>query len=71
MLEALRDAIGPEGRIRIDVNQAWTMPAGRASARSAGTSDYDLDFAEAPVRIDPIENMLDLMRQRRCAALRQ
>ena len=26
MLEALRGAIGPEGKIRIDVNQAWTMP---------------------------------------------
>ncbi len=26
MLEALRDGIGPEGRIRIDVNQAWDRP---------------------------------------------
>ena len=26
MLEALRGAIGPEGRIRIDVNQAWSIP---------------------------------------------
>ena len=33
MLEALRGAIGPQGKIRIDVNQAWTMPAGRAASR--------------------------------------
>ena len=26
MLEALRGGIGPEGKIRIDVNQAWDMP---------------------------------------------
>ena len=26
MLEALRDTIGPQGKIRIDVNQAWTIP---------------------------------------------
>lgn len=59
MLEALRGGIGPEGRIRIDVNQAWSIPqAARLLAR--WNTKYDLDFAEAPVRIDPIENMLDL-----------
>jgi L-alanine-DL-glutamate epimerase-like enolase superfamily enzyme len=62
MLEALRDSIGPEGRIRIDVNQAWTMPqAVRLLTR--WQARFDLDFVEAPVRIDPVENMLDL-RQR-------
>jgi L-alanine-DL-glutamate epimerase-like enolase superfamily enzyme len=59
MLEALRSAIGPEGRIRIDVNQAWTMPqAVRLLER--WHERYVLDFVEAPVRIDPVENMLDL-----------
>lgn len=62
MLEALRHAIGPEGKIRIDVNQAWTLPqAVRLLKR--WHARYDIDFAEAPVRIDPLENMLDLRRQ--------
>ena len=62
MLEALRDGIGPEGLIRIDVNQAWDMPtAVRLLKRWHGK--FTIDFAEAPVRIDPIENNLDLMKQ--------
>jgi L-alanine-DL-glutamate epimerase-like enolase superfamily enzyme len=62
MLEALRDAIGPEGRIRIDVNQSWTGPqAVRLLER--WHRRFGIDFCEAPVRIDPMENMLDLRRQ--------
>jgi L-alanine-DL-glutamate epimerase-like enolase superfamily enzyme len=62
MLEALRHAIGPAALIRIDLNQAWSLPQAvrllkRWSAR------FDIDFAEAPVRIDPVELMLDLRRQ--------
>jgi len=59
MLEALRAGIGPEGKIRIDVNQAWTIPQA-ARLLTRWHEKYDLDFAEAPVRIDPVENMLDL-----------
>ncbi|MGH6934512.1 MAG: mandelate racemase/muconate lactonizing enzyme family protein [Dongiaceae bacterium] len=62
MLEALRDGIGPEGRIRIDTNQAWSMPdAIRILKR--WHARYTIDFCEAPVRIDPVENHLDLMKQ--------
>jgi glucarate dehydratase len=62
MLEALRGAIGPEGKIRIDVNQAWNIPqAVRILKRWHAC--YDLDFVEAPVRIDPAENMLDLRKR--------
>jgi glucarate dehydratase len=62
MLEALRDGIGPDGLIRIDVNQAWELPqAVRLLKR--WHARYTIDFAEAPVRIDPVENMLDLKRQ--------
>ncbi len=61
MLEALRDGIGPEAGIRIDVNQAWSHPqAVRLLKR--WHEKYRLDFAEAPVRIDPMENMLELKR---------
>jgi glucarate dehydratase len=59
MLEALRGAIGPDGKIRIDVNQAWTKPqAVRILKR--WHARYDLDFVEAPVPVDPVENYLEL-----------
>jgi glucarate dehydratase len=59
MLEALRDGVGAAGKIRIDVNQAWSMPqAVRLLER--WHAKFTLDFVEAPVRIDPVENMRDL-----------
>ena len=61
MLEALRDGIGPDAGIRIDVNQAWSQPQALRLLRR-WHEKYRLDFAEAPVRIDPVENMLDLKR---------
>jgi L-alanine-DL-glutamate epimerase-like enolase superfamily enzyme len=62
MLEALRDGIGPEGRIRIDVNQAWSGPQA-VRLLEHWHERFRLDFCEGPVRIDPLENMLDLKRQ--------
>lgn len=62
MIAALRSAIGPHGKIRIDVNQAWTMPQA-VRLLNRWHDRFDLDFVEAPVRIDPVENMLEL-RQR-------
>jgi len=59
MLEALRDGIGPHRKIRIDVNQAWSQPqAVRLLKR--WHEKFDIDFVEAPVPIDPVENMIDL-----------
>src|SRR5262245_44487909 len=62
MLEALRHAIGPAGKIRIDVNQAWSLPQA-ARLLKRWHAKFDLDFVEAPVRIDPVENMHDLRKQ--------
>jgi L-alanine-DL-glutamate epimerase-like enolase superfamily enzyme len=62
MLEALRSSIGPEGKIRIDVNQAWTIPQA-VKLLTRWQQRYDLDFVEAPVPIDPVENMLDLRKR--------
>jgi glucarate dehydratase len=59
MLEALRHSIGAEGKIRIDVNQAWTTPQA-VRLLNRWHRRFDLDFVEAPVKIDPVENMLDL-----------
>ena len=61
MLEALRQAIGPHARIRIDANQSWSPPEARRLL-AAWHARYGIDFVEAPVPIDPIENMLDLRR---------
>jgi L-alanine-DL-glutamate epimerase-like enolase superfamily enzyme len=62
MLEALRDGIGLGRKIRIDVNQSWTVPqAVRLLKR--WHAKFNIDFVEAPVRIDPVENMIDLRRQ--------
>ena len=59
MLAALRSAIGPERKIRVDANQAWNVPqAVRLLTR--WDADVGIDFAEAPVPIDPVENMREL-----------
>jgi L-Ala-D/L-Glu epimerase len=61
MLEVLRGVIGDQRRIRIDANQAWTLPEARRWLTSWHEA-YGLDFAEAPVPIDPLENFHDLKR---------
>jgi len=59
MLRAIRDTIGPDKRIRIDANQAWSVAEAR-SILNAWHAEFDIDFVEAPVRINPPENMLEL-----------
>ena len=67
MLEAIRTTIGPSARIRIDANEAWSVPeAVRLLTR--WHQRFDIDFAEAPVRATPHALMLDL-RQRVPVAL--
>jgi glucarate dehydratase len=59
MLAALRSAIGPQRKIRVDANQAWNVPqATRLLTR--WNNEFGIDFAEAPVPIDPVENMREL-----------
>ena len=62
MLAAVRQAIGPARKIRIDANQAWSVPE---AARLLGDwhARFGIDFVEAPVPIDPVELMLDLKRR--------
>ena len=67
MLEAIRATVGPSARIRIDANEAWSVPeAVRLLTR--WHARFDIDFAEAPVRAVPHALMLDL-RQRVPVAL--
>ena len=59
MLAALRNTIGPTRKIRVDANQAWNVPqAVRLLTR--WNAEVGIDFAEAPVPIDPVENMREL-----------
>lgn len=59
MLAALRAAIGPDRKIRVDANQAWNIPQA-VRLLNRWNEAFGIDFAEAPVPIDPVENMLDL-----------
>nr|SBO95541.1 O-succinylbenzoate synthase [Nonomuraea gerenzanensis] len=45
-VEAVRDALGPAGRLRVDANGAWE--AGEAVRRLKRLDRYDLEYAEQP-----------------------
>ena len=59
MLEAISASIGSERKIRIDPNQAWSVPQA-ARILNEWHCAFNIDFVEAPVRIEPLANMLDL-----------
>lgn len=59
LLEVIRATIGPGRKIRIDPNQAWSVPEA-VRIINDWHRVFDLDFVEAPVRIEPIDNMLDV-----------
>jgi o-succinylbenzoate synthase len=46
-VEAVRSALGPDGRIRVDANEAWDVPT--AVARIGRLAEYDLEYVEQPV----------------------
>lgn len=59
MLRLVRARIGPDRRIRVDPNQAWSV--GEATLLIARWHRlYGLDFVEGPVPARPFEAMLDL-----------
>jgi L-alanine-DL-glutamate epimerase-like enolase superfamily enzyme len=58
MVAALRRAIGPGGRIRIDANGSWTV---NESIRYLAEFDrHHIDFVEQPVWPEPVENMIEV-----------
>ena len=61
MVSALRQAIGQEGKIRIDANGAWSVA--EAVRYLEAFDHYHIDFAEQPVSQDPIRNMLELKQK--------
>ncbi|HEX4658002.1 MAG TPA: o-succinylbenzoate synthase, partial [Streptosporangiaceae bacterium] len=45
-VEAVRDAIGPAGRVRVDANGAWDV--GHAARMLTALARFDLEYAEQP-----------------------
>lgn len=46
-LHAVRDALGPSGKLRVDVNASWDLDT--ASGRIERMQDLDLEYVEQPV----------------------
>ena len=60
---AIREIIGPQRKVRIDANEAWTVAE---ALRNLEMLDrWNIDFAEQPVPADPVENMIELKRKSR------
>jgi O-succinylbenzoate synthase len=59
-LEAVRDALGPDGRIRIDANGAWAVDEAVAAIAALDRAAAGLEYAEQPVA-----SVEDLARVRR------
>lgn len=57
---AVRRAVGSAARIRIDANGAWTVAQARRYLQALDEAAGGLDFAEQPVRQDPVRNMAEL-----------
>lgn len=56
---AVRQALGPRGRLRVDVNASWDVDT--AAERLAGLARFDLEYAEQPVATLP--EMAELRRR--------
>jgi len=57
-VEAVRDAIGPDGRIRVDANGGWDVPAAKRMLRQLDR--FGLEYAEQPCAT--LEELAELRR---------
>lgn len=60
-LEAVRDALGPDGRIRVDANTAWDVDEAVARLAAYDRAAGGLEYAEQPVRT--VEELAALRRR--------
>jgi L-alanine-DL-glutamate epimerase-like enolase superfamily enzyme len=58
MVAAVREALGPGPRLRLDANGAWNVSDALQYLRVL--SEYDIDFVEQPVREHPLALMADV-----------
>jgi glucarate dehydratase len=61
MLASAREAIGPAAKLRVDANEAWTLPEA-VQILNRWHKRFVIDFAEAPVRSYPDHLMQNLRR---------
>jgi O-succinylbenzoate synthase len=47
-LEAVRDGLGPQGRVRVDANGAWDVPAAISAIRALDRAAAGLEYVEQP-----------------------
>jgi len=55
---AVREAIGPGPRLRIDANGTWSVP--QALRNLHAMAEYGIDFVEQPVRDNPVGQMAEV-----------
>jgi O-succinylbenzoate synthase len=58
-IEAVRDALGPHGAVRVDANGAWSVDEAVTALKAL--DEFDLEYAEQPVRT--LEEMAALRRR--------
>lgn len=58
LVAAARRALGPEPRLRLDANGAWTLPQARHAFELL--APFGIDFIEQPVREHPVAQMAEL-----------
>lgn len=60
-IRALREAAGPDVRIRVDANQAWTADAAIEALRALAA--FDLEYAEQPVAAEAVDALARVRRE--------
>lgn len=58
MVAAVREALGPGPRLRLDANGAWSIPEALRHLRAL--VEWDIDFVEQPVREYPLAQMAEV-----------
>ncbi|QQE75395.1 dipeptide epimerase [Brevibacillus composti] len=61
-VRAVRQAVGPDIRLRVDVNQGWGYAAETLGALGQ-LADCHIDWIEQPVHADDLDGMADIRRQ--------
>jgi L-Ala-D/L-Glu epimerase len=60
-IRAIREAIGPEIRLRLDVNGAWDLAT--AEERLEAIARFDIEFVEQPLSAHDVDGMAELRRR--------
>jgi O-succinylbenzoate synthase len=60
-LEAVRDGLGPDGRVRVDANGAWTVDEAVTALRLLDRAAGGLEYAEQPCRT--VEELAEVRRR--------